>query len=170
MVYSTHLTNVFDVANQSIVNSVPSLIELAIVMPVHVSVDVEVFANDRTDDVRAAVDGEIGGWRIKNSGKSRAGTATRIQIDCLLNAGIGGTDAVDLKISCETAVVYAVRSLGAEISGEVKLEVNVVRDGDACALARTAADIAVHFHCDVSFLGRAVIRKRVHAQVTIGRV
>src|SRR2546423_11185242 len=50
------LTNVLDVANDAIVDCVTCLIKFAIVMPVDVSVRVEVFANNCTDDVRTAVD------------------------------------------------------------------------------------------------------------------
>ena len=54
------LTNVLDVANDSIINSVPDLVELAVVVPVHIAIGVKVLANDCAHEIRATVDGKDG--------------------------------------------------------------------------------------------------------------
>lgn len=55
-----HLTNVFHVTGDAIIDRVALNIERTIIVPVHVAVGVEILANYRTDEVGTAVDRKVG--------------------------------------------------------------------------------------------------------------
>ena len=64
------LTDVLDVADDAIVHRYALGIQATIVMPVNVAVGVEILADNRTGDVRSAIDREVRGRRVEHRGKA----------------------------------------------------------------------------------------------------
>src|SRR3954467_5276178 len=63
------LTDVLDVADDAIIDCNALGVEPAIVMPVDIAVRVEIFADNRTGDVRSAIDREVRGRGVEHRGK-----------------------------------------------------------------------------------------------------
>ena len=95
------LADVLDVTGNPEINHITQRIQGAIIMPADVAVGIKALGNNRTDNVRVSVDGQVGARKIDGGGKITGwGNA-----DGLCGRRVGWANAAKLKVAGEAGVI-----------------------------------------------------------------
>src|SRR5215210_7171112 len=121
-------------------------------MPMNVSVGVKIPANNRSGNIRCAVNRQVSRGSVEHAGKTCTRSTGGVQVDSLLHIRIGRADPIELQVPGEPALVDDVCSLRPEIAVEEHLEMYMLRNHDRRTDAGGAADVAGHVNCDIGFL------------------
>src|SRR6266513_2841283 len=115
------LTDILYVTDNAIIDRTTFGFQFAIIMPAGVAVSVETLANDRTSDVRIAIQRKISARRINRSRK----VSGRGDGDGPRDIGIRWTDSIILKVRGVAALIINVAGLYVHIAVKKDLQMHL---------------------------------------------